>query len=81
MWQTTKRNLMQKKAMASTKTLYVDSRTRIRGTHSDFAVSLPEQMTLRDARVRIDNIRTTMNDRHLYNGELPQPIRLLSEWR
>ena len=50
---------MQKKAMASTKTLYVDSRTRIRGTHSDFAVSLPEQMTLRDARVRIDNIRTT----------------------
>ena len=50
---------MQKKAMASTKTLYVDSRARIRGTHSDFAVSLPEQMTLRDARVRIDNIRTT----------------------
>jgi hypothetical protein len=50
---------MQKKAMASTKTLYVDSRTRIRGTHADFAVSLPEQMTLRDARVRIDNIRTT----------------------
>ena len=45
--------------MASTKTLYVDSRARIRGTHSDFAVSLPEQMTLRDARVRIDNIRTT----------------------
>jgi hypothetical protein len=45
--------------MASTKTLYVDSRTRIRGTHSDFAVSLPEQMTLRDARVRVDNIRTT----------------------
>ena len=50
---------MQKKAMASTKTLYVDSRTRVRGSHSDFAVSLPEQMTLRDARVRIDNIRTT----------------------
>ena len=50
---------MQKKVMASVKTLYVDSRTRIRGTHSDFAVSLPEQMTLRDARVRIDNIRTT----------------------
>lgn len=45
--------------MASTKTLYVDSRTRIRGTHSDFAVSLPEQMTLRDSRVRVDNIRTT----------------------
>ena len=50
---------MQKKAMASTKTLYIDSRTKIRGTHSDFTVSLPEQMTLRDARVRIDNIRTT----------------------
>ena len=50
---------MQKKAMASTKTLFVDSRTRIRGTHSDFAVSLPEQMTLRDSRVRVDNIRTT----------------------
>ena len=45
--------------MASTKTLYVDSRTRVRGSHSDFTVSLPEQMTLRDARVRIDNIRTT----------------------
>ena len=59
MWQTTKANLMQKKAMASTKTLFVDSRTRIRGTHSDFAVSLPEQMTLRDSRVRVDNIRTT----------------------
>ena len=50
---------MQKKAMASTKTLYVDSRAKIRGSHSDFVVSLPEQMTLRDARVRIDNIRTT----------------------
>ena len=45
--------------MASTKTLFVDSRTRIRGSHSDFAVSLPEQMTLRDSRVRVDNIRTT----------------------
>ena len=32
-WQTTKPNLMQKKAMASTKTLFVDSRTRIRGAH------------------------------------------------
>ena len=50
---------MQKKAMAATKTLYVDSRAKIRGSHSDFVVSLPEQMTLRDARVRVDNIRTT----------------------
>ena len=45
--------------MAATKTLYVDSRTKIRSSHSDFSVSLPEQMTLRDARVRVDNIRTT----------------------
>ncbi len=45
--------------MASTKTLYVDSRERVRGTHSDFAVSLSEQMTLRDSRIRVDNIRTT----------------------
>ena len=45
--------------MASTKTLYVDSRERVRGTNSDFAVSLSEQMTLRDSRVRVDNIRTT----------------------
>jgi hypothetical protein len=50
---------VQKKVMASTKTLYVDSRERVRGTHSDFAVSLPEQLTLRDSRVRVDNIRTT----------------------
>jgi len=47
------------KVMASTKTLYVDSRERVRGTNSDFAVSLSEQMTLRDSRIRVDNIRTT----------------------
>ncbi len=43
----------------TTKTLCVDSRTRIRGSHADFSVSLPEAMTLRGARVRVDNIRTT----------------------
>ena len=43
----------------ATKTLYVDSRTKIRGSHADFAASLREQMTLRGARVRVDNIRTT----------------------
>ncbi len=43
----------------TTKTLYVDSRTRIRGSHTDFSVTLPEAMTLRGARVRVDNIRTT----------------------
>ena len=43
----------------TTKTLYIDSRTKIKGTHADFTISLPEQMTLRGARVRVDNIRTT----------------------
>ena len=43
----------------ATKTLYIDSRTKIAGTHSDFKVSLPEELTLRGARVRVDNIRTT----------------------
>ena len=43
----------------TTKTLYVDCRTRIRGSHADFSVSLPEAMTLRGARVRVDAIRTT----------------------
>ena len=43
----------------TTKTLYIDSRTRIKGTHADFTISLPKQMTLRGARVRVDNIRTT----------------------
>ena len=39
----------------TTKTLYVDSRTKIKGTQAEFTVSLPEQMTLRGARVRVDN--------------------------
>ena len=43
----------------STKTLYIDSRTKISGSHSDFRVSLLEQLTLRGARVRVDGIRTT----------------------
>ena len=43
----------------ATKTLYVDSRTRTSGSHSDFSVSLLEQLNLRDARVRVDGIRTT----------------------
>ena len=42
-----------------TKTIYVDSRTRFRGSHAEFSVSLPEAMTLRGARVRVDNIRPT----------------------
>ena len=43
----------------ATKTLYVDSRTRIRGSHADFSVSLPEGITLRGARLFVDAIRTT----------------------
>ena len=43
----------------TTKTLYIDSRTKVKGTHADFTISLPEQMTLQGARVRVDNIRTT----------------------
>ena len=43
----------------ATKTLYVDSRTRIRGSHADFSVSLLEAMTLRGARLFVDAIRTT----------------------
>ena len=43
----------------ATKTLYIDSRTKISGNHADFKVSLPEELTLRGARVRVDNIRTT----------------------
>ena len=54
----TKNHVSKKEAMA-TKTLHIDSRTKIAGTHSDFKVSLPEELTLRGARVRVDNIRTT----------------------
>jgi hypothetical protein len=43
----------------ATKTLYIDSRTKISGSHSNFKISLPEELTLRGARVRVDNIRTT----------------------
>ena len=50
---------VSKKGSMATKTLYIDSRTKIAGTHSDFKVSLPEELTLRGARVRVDNIRTT----------------------
>ena len=53
-----KKNCRKKESMA-TKTLYIDSRTKIAGSHSDFKVSLPEELTLRGARVRVDNIRTT----------------------
>ena len=42
----------------ATTTLYIDSRAKISGSHADFKVSLPEQVTLRGARVRVDNIRT-----------------------
>ena len=55
----------------TTKTLYIDSRTKIKGNHAYFSIRLPEQMTLRDARVRIENIRTTdtfatVSDRNKY---------------
>ncbi len=55
----------------ATKTLYVDSRTRIRGSHADFSVSLPEGITLRGARLFVDAIRTTdtfptVSDRNRY---------------
>ena len=43
----------------ATETLYIDSRTKIRGHHADFSISLPEQMTLRGARLFVDAIRTT----------------------
>ena len=48
-----------KKGRMTTKTLHIDSRTKIKGTHADFTISLPEQMTLQGARVGVDNIRTT----------------------
>ena len=55
----------------ATKTIYVDSRTRIRGNHADFSVSLPEGITLRGARLFVDAIRTTdtfptISDRNRY---------------
>ena len=43
----------------ATKTIFVDSRTRMRGSHADFSVSLPEGITLRGARLFVDAIRTT----------------------
>ncbi len=43
----------------ATKTLHIDSRTKIMGHHADFTVRLPEQTTLQGARVRVDDIRTT----------------------
>lgn len=45
--------------MAATTTLYIDSRAKSRGSHFDFRVHLPEQVTLRGARMRVDGIRTT----------------------
>ena len=55
----------------ATKTLYVDSRTRIRGSHADFSSSLPEAVTLQGARLFVDAIRTTdtfptVSDRNRY---------------
>lgn len=51
--------------------LFIDSRTKISGTHADFKVSLPDPVTLRGARVRVDGIRTvdtikTVTDRNKY---------------
>jgi hypothetical protein len=53
------KNHVSKKGSMATKTLYIDSRTKIAGGHSNFKLSLPEELTLRGARVRVDNIRTT----------------------
>ena len=55
----------------ATKTIFVDSRTRMRGSHADFSVSLPEGITLRGARLFVDAIRTTdtfptVSDRNRY---------------
>ena len=55
----------------TTQTLFVDSRTKVKGDHANFVIALPEQMTLRDARVRIDNVRTihtfkTVSSRYKY---------------
>ena len=66
----------------TTKTLYIDSRTKIKGNHADFSISLPEQMTLWGSRARVDNIRmtdtfATVSDRNRYvyflngSGSLP----------
>ena len=49
--------------------VFIDSRTKISGTHADFRVNLPEQVNLRGARVRVEGIRTTdtaktINPRH-----------------
>ena len=53
------KSAMKKKERMATKTLYVGSRTRIRGNHADFSISLPEGITLRGARLFVDAIRTT----------------------
>lgn len=56
------REVQEKKEVANsmaTKTLSIDSRTKISRSNSDFKVDLPEQLNLRGARVRVDNNRTT----------------------
>ena len=60
-----------KKRLMTTKTIFVDSRTKIKGNNANFSISLPEQMTLRDARIRVENIRltdtfATVSDRNRY---------------
>ena len=60
-----------------TQTLYIDSCTKISGSHSDFKTNLAEQLTLRGARVRVDNIRTTdtfktVSSRNKYIGIFPR---------
>ena len=63
--------VIKKGQTMTTKTLYIDSRTKINGNHEDFSISLPEQMTLWGSRVRIENIRmtdtfATVSDRSRY---------------
>ena len=66
-----KKTVIKKGQTMTTKTLYIDSRTKIKGNHADFSISLPEQMTLWGSRVRIENIRmtdtfATVSDRNRY---------------
>ncbi len=61
----------------TTKTLYVDSRTRIRGSHADFSITLQEAMTLRGARLFVDAIRTTDTNS---DGEQQKLLHVFSEW-
>ena len=57
-----------------TQVIWVDSRTRVSGTDSDFEVSLRESVHLSDARVRVDHLTfvdsflSTDAGQHMYSG-------------